>query len=147
MKWVNRQVEKESKQLFESIDTITFDEFIKLENEEDKAAIISAKKERHGNSHVLEFLGAEIVDEQTITHETSLEVQRLYKTKKRFEWANDSKGNSNVQLAWNEMQCPSTGQTYLIETCPTFKSVVESAKWLRPSFVPADVDYKWQSAN
>jgi hypothetical protein len=136
-----------SSELFAKIDTITFDEFLKLKNEEDKAAIITVKKERHGNNHVLFFLGAEVVDEQEIVHETSKEIQRLYKTKKRFEWANDSKGNSNVQLAWNEMQCPSTGQTYLIETCPTFNSVVESAKWLRPSFVPNSVPYHWQSAN
>jgi hypothetical protein len=136
-----------STELFAKIDTITFNEFLKLENEEDKAAIITVKKERHGNSHVLSFLGAELVDEQEIVHETSKEVQRLYKTKKKFEWANDSKGNSNVQLAWNEMQCPSTGQTYLIETCPTFNNVVESAKWLRPSFVPNSVPYHWQSAN
>jgi hypothetical protein len=136
-----------SSELFAKIDTITFDEFLKLENEEDKAAIITVKKERYGNSHVLSFLGAELIDEQEIVHETSKEVQRLYKTKKKFEWANDSNGNSNVQLAWNEMQCPSTGQTYLIETCPTFNSVVESAKFLRPSFVPNTVPYHWQSAN
>jgi hypothetical protein len=135
------------KDIYEKIDTITFNEFQKLQNEEDKAAIVTIKKERYGNQELLKFLDAELIDERTIVHENSMEIQRLYKTKKKFSWANDSKGNSNVQLAWNEMMCPSTGQTYLIETCPTFNSVVESCKFLRPSFIPADLDYSWVSAN
>ena len=134
-------------EIYDNADTMTFEEFLTLNNEEDKAAIITLKKERHGNEEVLKFLGAEIIDEQTIVHPNSVETQKLYKTKKSFSWANDSKGNTNVPLAWNEMVCPSTGQTYLIETCPSFDSVVESAKWLRDSRVPTDVPYEWQSAN
>jgi hypothetical protein len=45
------------------------------------------------------------------------------------------------------MTCPSTGSVYLIETCPSFTDVIESAKYLRPSNVPMDLQYLWQRAN
>lgn len=128
--------------------SLTFNDFVQLQNEEDKAAIITLIKENEGNEGVMKFLGAKLVDEQVIQHTPEYsETQKLYRTEQKFNWANDSKGNSNVQLAWNEMQCPSTGQTYLIETCPTFNSVIESAKWLRPKQIPFELDYKWVSAN
>ena len=161
--------------IFESVvnDKFSFEDFQKLDNEDVKAAIITIIKENNGNKGVLDFLGAELIDEQIIKHgkqpiydfnrldllqsdnldsiiisyKDYQETQRLYKTKETFSWANDSQGNTGVKLAWNEMTCPSTGQTYLIETCPTFNSVIESAKWLRPSIVPKDVPYIWQSAN
>lgn len=142
----------------------TFEEFQKLDNEDVKAGIITLIKENKGNAGVLDFLGAYLVDEQIINHGNQpiynlegkptiigykeyKETQRLYKTKLSFSWANDSKGNRNVPLAWNEMTCPSTGQTYLIETCPSFTNVVDSAKWLRPKFIPIDTPYVWTSAN
>jgi hypothetical protein len=139
-----------SKDLFDKTTqkTLKFEEFQKITNEDDKATIISLIKEREGNNGLLNFLGAVLVDEQIIKHTNNYsETQRLYKTKERFSWANDSQGNQNVQLAWNEMICPSTGSTYLIETCPTFNNVIDSAKWLRPKSVPLNLIYQWQSAN
>jgi hypothetical protein len=97
---------------------------------------------------LIEFLGAVKVDEQELTHANGyVETLKLYKTKERYAEAQNSKGQENQPYAWIEMKCPSTGQTYLIDTCPTFNDVVECAKWHRPTGVPMNLNYIWQSAN
>lgn len=122
--------------------------FFELSNEDDKAAIVSIIKERFGNAGLMEMLDAECVDEKTLIHEGGYtETQRLLKTRNTFAFASDSKGKTPAKLAWNEMVCPSTGSVYLIETCPLFNDVTESAKWLRGAQVPDSVPYVWQSAN
>lgn len=128
--------------------TLTFEDFRKCTNEEDKGAIVTLIKENEGNEGLLKFLGAELVDEVSIPHADGfIDVQKLYKTKDKFEFARDSKGKSNVQLAWQEMRCASTGQYYLIETCPSLKTAEDSAKFLRPKAVPTELPYIWQSCN
>lgn len=136
--------------LFKKINNnnFSFTEFQKLNNEDQKAAIITIIKENRGNQGVLDFLDAEIISKETVKHtNTYSEDFILYKSKTSFNWANDSKGNQNVKLAWLSMICPSTGQNYLIEVCPTFNKAINAAKWIRPKQVPIDLPYIWQSAN
>jgi hypothetical protein len=142
-----RHVENE---LFRNVQTIegAAAEFKKQDNEEIKSLIITIVRENHGSQGVMDMLGAELVDEQVIEHKNGYkEKQRLFRTKETFPFAMDSKGGENAKLAWNEMICPSTGRPYLIETCPLFSSVVDSAKWLRGEVVPTDIPYQWASAN
>jgi len=128
--------------------SFTFNEFINITNEDIKAGIITIMKEQFGNEYLLKFLGAVQVDKKTIKHTDDYsETLTLYKTKIKYSFLTDSKGNTNVPYAWIEMICPSTGQTYLIDTCPTFSDVVQCAKWHRPMNVPLDLIYKWNSAN
>ena len=128
--------------------TLTFKDFSNCKNEEDKASIITLIKENEGNEGVLNFLNATLIDEKTFIHADGYnDVQKLYKSKEKFNFAKDSKGNTDVCLAWHEMKCASTGQSYLIETCPTFKNVEDSSKFLRPKSIPTSVPYIWQSCN
>lgn len=128
--------------------TLTFDDFVKIDNEDIKGCIVTLIKARGGNEALMNFLGAELVDEQDIVHANGYtEHQRLFRTKESFSWAHDGDGNAGAKLAWNEQICPSTGNTYLIETKPCFDKVLDSAKWLRPSWVPLDKPYLWQSAS
>jgi len=128
--------------------TLTFEKFNKEQNEDIRAGIITLIKEREGNEGLIKFLGAQVVDEQTVVHEGGYtETLKLYKTKQKFPELQNSKGEYNQQAAWIYMVCPSTGQSYLIDTCPLFKDAVECAKWHRPKGVPASVPYLWQSAN
>ena len=117
-------------------------------NEDIRASIITLIKERSGNEGLMKFLNATLVDEKKVEHENGYsETLRIWKTKQKYSFLVDSKGNTNVPYAWIEMICPSTGQTYLIDTCPTFKDAIECAKWHRPKMVPSSVPYVWQSAN
>ncbi len=122
--------------------------FHNQENEDIKACIITIIQENFGNEGVLEMLDAVKVDEKVLEHGDGYkETLTLYKTKKSYSFLQDSKGNLNVPYAWLGMNCPSTGNHYLISTCPTFDDVIECAKWHRPEIVPTSVDYKWMSAN
>src|SRR3990172_2802890 len=115
-------------------------EFLKSENEDIKACIITIIKENFGNS--------ELMDEKNIFHTKDYsEKLRLYRTKEKYSFLQNSKGEANQPYAWIEMTCPSTGNTYLIDTCPLFTDVVECAKWHRPEVVPNNLDYAWISAN
>jgi hypothetical protein len=166
----NREVEQELVDAYHD-KTMTFEWFNSLKNEEDKAAIVTLIKENEGEQGLLNFLGAVLVDEHTFNHPEEdvydivfengrnkvvktgekrpgyVDIHRLYRTKKNFEWASDKDLNRNVPLAWQEMSCASTGQTYLISVCPTIKTAEEGAKYLRPSVVPQTIPYVWQSAN
>jgi hypothetical protein len=128
--------------------TLNVNDLIKEKNEDIKAGIITLVKEREGNEGLMKFLNATIVDEQEVNHANGYsETLRLWKTKKKFKFLVDKDGNENQPYAWIEMICPSTGQTYLIDTCPSFKDAVACAKWHRPKAVPESVPYVWQSAN
>jgi hypothetical protein len=166
----NREVEEELINAYHD-KTMTFEWFNSLHNEEDKAAIVTLIKENEGEQGLLNFLGAELVDEIVFNHPEEdvyvitydedgpiyektgekkpgyQDIHRLYRTTKTFEWASDKDLNRNVPLAWQEMSCASTGQTYLISVCPTIQTAEEGAKYLRPSVVPQSVPYVWQSAN
>ena len=128
--------------LFEK--TLTKERFLKEENEDIKAGIITIIKEREGQEGLLKFLAAELVDEKTINHSESYsEILRLYKTKEKYSFLQDRHGNMGQPYCWSEMKCPSTGSTYLIENSSDFDCAIEAAKFLRPSFVPAELDYQW----
>jgi len=128
--------------------TLTKDMFIEEKNEDIKAGIITLIKEREGNEGLLKFLDAKIVDEKNIYHSNDYsEILRLYKTNESYDFLVNRHGENNNPYSWLEMSCPSTGQIYLIDTCPTFNDVLECAKWHRPKFVPNSVPYIWQSAN
>jgi hypothetical protein len=129
-------------------DQFTFQEFIKLTNEDEKGIILSIIKENKGNEGLLVFLNAIEVDKQVVNHANGYtEVLKLFKTKERYSFLMNSKGEENQPYAWIGMICPSTGTQYLIDTCPTFKDAVEAAKWHRPERIPKSVPYLWQSAN
>ena len=128
--------------------SITFSDFKKIENEDEKGVIMTIIKENNGNEGLLKFLGAVEVDKKKIKHtESYSETIRLLKTKERYSFLQNSKGEENQPYAWIEMICPSTGTTYLIDTCPSFTDALECAKWHRPKNVPSSVEYLWQSAN
>ena len=130
-------------------DGFTFEDFQNEENEDIRACMITIIKEREGDAGLLKFLGAEMVDEKTITHnDKHSETHRLYKTKEVYDFIQDHKGRMGQPYCWSEMVCPSTGQTYLIENSAAFDDAIEAAKFLRPAWVPADLPYTWtQFAN
>lgn len=141
---------KINKKLFFQVinDKFSFSDFSKLTNEDEKGIILTIIKENKGNEGLLNFLNATKVDEQIVNHENGYsETLKLFKTKEKYSFLQDSKGNSNQPYAWINMRCPSTNTEYLIDTCPTFTDVVKCAKWHRPTQVPESVNYKWQSAN
>jgi hypothetical protein len=126
----------------------SFKEFNELDNEDEKGVILTLIRESRGNKGLLEFLGAELVDTKTIKHTNEYsETIKLYKTKKKYSFLQNSKGELNQPYAWINMKCPSTGTEYFIDTCPTFKDAIECAKWHRPKQVPTELSYQWQSAN
>jgi hypothetical protein len=122
--------------------------FFQTNNEDIKACIITIIKENFGNTGLMEMLNATLVSETTVNHENNYkETIRIYKTKDNYSFLMNSKGETNQPYAWLELTCPSTGSVYLIDTCPTFTDPVECAKWHRPSGVPENLPYIWQSAN
>jgi len=148
----------------------TKEDFLKEENEDVKASMATVLRERRGEEGLLDFLGAEVVDEKTISHKADIisdlsvdvngklvvdskgeavkkEIVRLYKTKEKYSFLQDRNGNTNQPYCWSEMTCPSTGSTYLLENSADFDCAIEAMKFLRPSFVPMDVDYSWKSFN
>ncbi len=128
--------------------TLNFGMFNSQDNEDVKASIITLIKEREGNEGLIKFLDVKLIDEQVVNHENGYsETLKIWQTKNRYSFLVDSNGNQNQPYAFIEMICPSTGQTYLIDTCPTFTDAVKCAKWHRPKNVPESIPYVWQSAN
>ena len=136
-----REVEKE---LIEK--PFTKDDLINEENEDKKAAMITIVKERNGDKGLLDFLDAIVVDKKEIQHfEGYTETVRLYKTKESYEILQDRFGNMGQPYCWSEIVCPSTNTTYLIENSADFTDAEEALKFLRPSFVPQKLLYRWES--
>jgi len=126
----------------------TFDEFIKIQNEDEKGVVLTVIKENLGNEGLLNFLNAVKTDEKIVNHAGGYsETIRLFKTKERYSFLMNSKGEENQPYAWIQMTCPSTNTVYLIDTCPLFTDAIEAAKWHRPERVPKSIEYKWISAN
>lgn len=125
--------------------TLSFDDFNNEKNEDIRGGIITLIKENEGNEGLLKFLNADLIDQQTITHDNGKkETLKYYKTKEKYSFLLDSKGNNNVSYAWLEETCASTGQTYLIDSCPSFTNAVEAAKFHRPKGIPKSLDYNWK---
>ena len=120
-------------------------EFLRQENEDIKAAIITIVKENEGQKGLMQMLDAYVVDERELTHPNShKETVRLFKTKTSYPFLQDHNGNMGQPYCWSEMQCPSTGSTYLIDNSAAFDNAIDAMKFLRPSFVPMEVEYSWQ---
>lgn len=145
--------------------TFTLDEFNKIDNEEDRAVVVTLLTTNKGQQGLLDFLKAELVNEEVLDHGEHERIEigqggemmkshtnyserlQLFKTKQKYSWANDSKGNTNTKLAWLHEVCPSTGTDYLIPVCPSHNTAVDAAKACRPKLVPSSLPYKWMSAN
>lgn len=121
-----------------------YQRFLAEDNEDIRSGIITLVNERIGDKGLLDFLKAELVDEKEVVHHSGYtEVLRLYKSKEKFDYLQDRKGKSGQPYCWSEFTCPSTGATYLIDNSADFKNAIEAAKFLRPSFVPEYLPYRW----
>lgn len=124
---------------------LTFKKFIKQENEEDRAAIITLIKEKEGIEGVKTFLGAKLVDEAQVEHSCGrIETLRLYKTVDKYSFLQDRFGNTDQPYTFFEETCPSTGQVYLLDSCSSFTSALDAAKFHRPKLVSVDVAFDWE---
>ncbi len=123
---------------------LLYQRFLMENNEDIRSGIISFVKERVGERGLLDFLQAELIDEKLVEHNSEYtEVLRLYKSKEKFDYLQDRRGRSGQPYCWSEFTCPSTGATYLIDNSADFKDALKAAKFLRPSFVPEYVEYRW----
>jgi len=136
------------KMIFNKINnnTLTKTDFINEENEDIKANIYEIIESK-GEGSILKFLDVIEVDKQNINHVNGCEEMILYKTKELFKEEVDLNGKSPAPLAWLKMTCPSTGSVYLIPTDGSFNNVIDAAKYHRPSEVPIELDYFWNSRN
>lgn len=128
--------------------TLTFNDFLNEENEDIKAAIITLIEENEGPEGVLNFLNAQEIDKQTLVHKSGhIEEITLYKTKEKYSFLQDHNGIMNQPYAWTRFVCPSTEQVYLIATSAAFDNALDSAKFHRPSAVPAELLYNFSQFN
>lgn len=127
--------------------TLKKEDFINEPNEDVRAGMYELIESK-GEGTMLEFLGAKQIDKQTFIHANGeVEEMTLYVTNEKFEEEEDLNGKSPAALAWLKMECPSTGQRYLIPSDSSFKNCVDAAKFHRPSEVPNELEYKWDSRN
>lgn len=124
-------------------------DFITEANEDIKAGMMRIITERKGSHGLLDFLGAELIDQKEINHfEGYKEIISLYKTKETYPFLQDRLGNRNQPYCWSGFKCPSTGTDYLIDNSSDFVCALEAMKFLRPTFVPEELTYQWiHSAN
>lgn len=125
---------------------ITMQQFMSEKNEDTRAGMYEVLEAKNGFA---EMSGAEIVSEETVVHDGGyMETIHLYKTKERFVGTTDAlTGETNVQLAWLKLTCPSTGQQYMIPSFPSFNTATEAARYHRPEGIPFGMEYRWNSAN
>lgn len=115
---------------------LTQAEFLKETNDEKRSAAYLCL----GEEKMMKLLGAELVDEISITHDNGeTETIGYYKTKQKL---NTFKKKA---YAWRKVTCPSTGTNYLTPTNPDLKSAMDVAKFHRPDFVPSSLAYSWFS--
>jgi hypothetical protein len=128
--------------------TLTFDEFMKLENEDTKGSIVSLIIEKFGQEELMRFLNAYVVDEHIVEHRSGHKDHfKLWKTKEKFNFLADADGNMNQPYAWFEETCPSTGTVYLLSTNPSFEKALDCAKFHRPTRIPTELVYDIKSFN
>ncbi len=122
-------------------------DFIQEENEDIKAGMYEVIESK-GEGSMIDFLGAEVVDEKSFVHANGdIETMQLYKTTEFFNEEEDLNGRSPAPLAWLKMSCPSTNQVYLIPSDGSFNNCEDAAKYHRPDAVPSNVEYTWHSRN
>jgi hypothetical protein len=127
---------------------LTFEDFLKIDDEDIKAGIITMIKENKGERGLMDFLGAKVVDEQIIQHSSGYsETVKLWKTTKTFSFLSDIDGNMDQPYAWVEMTCPSSGSVYLVDTSAHFNDAVEAMKFHRPSTIPHEMKYDFSEFN
>lgn len=127
--------------------TLTRDEYFAIENEDIKGCINTIMDAEFGSEYLANFLGAELVDSKIIVHPTHTEEIKLFRTKEKFSFARNSKGEENQPLAWIQMTCPSTHTIYMLKTCPLHTDAETCAKAHRSDKIPVSVPYIWQSAS
>ena len=59
----------------------------------------------------------------------------------------NNNGEKGEYMAFYEIICPSTGNTYLLDTLPTFTTVEQCAKFHRPAFIPEHLKYNFTQFN
>jgi len=127
---------------------LTFDEFIKLTDENVKGSLITLMKEKFGNEYLMAFLNAKVIDEQTINHSSGYsEVVKLWHTNEKFSFLVDINGVENQPYSWLELHCPSTGSMFLIDTSAHFDNAIEACKYHRPQQIPAELKYDFNEFN
>lgn len=125
----------------------TKQDFLSETNEDIRAAMFEIVESK-GEGSMLAFLEAREYNKESVVHKNGdIEELILYRTNEKFPELKDLKGNQNVPLCWLKLQCPSTGQVYLISTDASFKTASEAAKFHRPEDIPFELDYVWHSRN
>ena len=119
----------------EKKDAITKDQFLQEKNSDIKGAIYEVL----GAEGIINLLGAEITDTNTIHHANGeVEIVELLKTKDTFpELGNDP-------MAWVKMTCPSTGTNYLIGVEPQYNDAIEAIASLSP-FTKEEYSFNFRS--
>ena len=126
----------------------SFNKFIALDNEDIKAGVITMIKENDGDKALMKFLGAKVVDKQTINHSSGYsEIVKLWKTTKTFEFLSDIDGNANQPYCWLELKCPTSGSIYLIDSSAHFTDAVKACKFHRPQSIPQELKYDFSDFN
>ena len=120
--------------------------FFGNDNEDEKAMCLDIVKSNFGGKGVMDMLGAVVVDEALVPHGTGqIETLKLLKTEQSYPMLSDRNGNFGQPYCWVEFTCPSTEFQYLIDCSADFTSAVEAAKWLRPNYIPMELEYNWES--
>jgi len=114
---------------------ITREMFLAEENSEIKGGIYEVM----GQKRMMDMLGAEEIDQRTITHRNGdLETVTLLKTKDVFAEID------NQPFAWVKMVCPSTGTQYLQGVEPHHTNALEAIASLSP-FRPEEYSFDLRS--
>lgn len=119
----------------ENKDSITKDQFLQEKNLDIKGAIYEVL----GAEGIINLLGAEITDTNTIHHANGdIETVELLKTKETFPELGDD------PMAWVKMTCPSTGTNYLVGVDPQYNDAIEAIASLSP-FTKEEYSFNFRS--
>ena len=123
------------KWVVENKDSITKDQFLNEKNLDIKGAIYEVL----GSKGIMNLLGAEITDTNTIHHANGdIETVELLKTKETFPELGDD------PMAWVKMTCPSTGTNYLVGVDPQYNDAIEAIASLSP-FTKEEYSFNFRS--
>ena len=123
------------KWVVENKDSIIKDQFLQEKNLDIKGAIYEVL----GAEGIINLLGAEITDTNTIHHANGdIETVELLKTKETFPELGDD------PMAWVKMTCPSTGTNYLVGVDPQYNDAIEAIASLSP-FTREEYSFNFRS--
>ena len=123
------------KWVVENKDSIIKDQFLQEKNLDIKGAIYEVL----GAEGIINLLGAEITDTNTIHHANGdIETVELLKTKETFPELGDD------PMAWVKMTCPSTGTNYLVGVDPQYNDAIEAIASLSP-FTKEEYSFNFRS--